>query len=96
MGRAKPRLAAMVPSKRKGSCGTTTSRVRSSSLATAVSGTPPIRTVPIVGSAKREISRPSVVLPEPVSPTTATCCPAGIWAVTSTSTGGSSSSPLLR
>ena len=88
IGRAKPRLAAIVPSNRNGSCGTTTRRVRSSSLATAVSGTPPRRTVPMVGSAKRAISRPSVVLPEPVSPTTATCWPAGIWALTSSSTGG--------
>ncbi len=34
--------------------------------------------VPIVGSAKRAIRRPSVVLPEPVEPTIATCWPAGI------------------
>ena len=45
-GRAKPRLAAIVSSNRNGSWGTTTRRVRSSSLATAVSGTPPRRIVP--------------------------------------------------
>ena len=33
------------------------------------SGTPPRRISPIVGSAKRAISRPSVVLPDPVAPT---------------------------
>ena len=42
------------------------------------SGTPPRRISPIVGSAKRAISRPSVVLPEPVAPTRATCWPAGM------------------
>ena len=45
------------------------------------SGTPPRRISPMVGSAKRAISRPSVVLPEPVAPTIATCWPAGMWSV---------------
>ena len=47
--------------------------------------------VPIVGSAKRAISRPSVVLPEPVEPTIATCWPAGI--VTSTFLSTAESEP---
>ncbi len=53
-------------------------------------------TAPAVGSAMRAMSRPRVVLPEPVSPTMATCCPAGMWALTPTRTGGSSVSPRLR
>ena len=62
---------------------------RSSSLATSRSGTPPRRISPIVGSAKRAMSRPSVVLPEPVAPTSATCWPAGMCAVTWRSTASS-------
>ena len=79
-GRAKPTLAAIVSLNRNGSWDTTTSRPRSSSLPTRRSGTPPRRISPIVGSAKRAISRPSVVLPDPVAPTRATCWPAGMWA----------------
>ena len=52
-----------------------------------VSGTPPTRTVPIVGSAKRATGGRASSCPNPVSPTTATCWPAGMWALTSISTG---------
>ena len=48
-GRAKPMLAAIVSSNRNGSWDTTTSRCRSSSLATFVSGTPPSRIWPTSG-----------------------------------------------
>jgi len=89
-------FAAMVPSNRKGSCGTTVTRSRRLLLLTLVRGTPPTSTKPAVGSARRAINRPSVVLPDPVSPTTATCWPAGMCAFTSSSTGGSSASPRVR
>ena len=69
---------------------------RSSSLATSCSGTPPRRISPIVGSAKRAISRPSVVLPDPVAPTSATCWPAGMCAVTWRSTASSTAAASPR
>ena len=95
-GRAKPTLAAIVSSNRNGSWETTTRRWRSSSLATSWSGTPPRRIWPIVGSAKRAIRRPSVVLPEPVAPTIATCWPAGMCTLTWRSTAASTSAVTPR
>ena len=95
-GLANPTLAAIVSSNRNGSCDTTTRRWRSSSLATHCSGTPPRYSSPTVGSAKRAISRPSVVLPEPVAPTRATCWPAGIVTSTSRSTASSSDVVMPR
>ena len=88
-GRAKPTLAAIVALNRNGSWETTTSRVRRSSFDTYRNGTSPTRISPIVGSARRAINRPSVVLPEPVAPTSATCWPAGMCAVTWRSTASS-------
>ena len=58
------------------------------------SGTPPRSISPMVGSANRAISRPSVVLPDPVEPTIATCCPAGIDTSMSLSTAASAPDSL--
>ncbi len=98
-GRANRMLLAIVSSNRNGSWATTTIRRRSSALSISASGTPPSRTCPAIGSAKRATMRPSVVLPEPVAPTTATCWPAGMNADTCSSTMSSrrsARSPRLR
>jgi hypothetical protein len=68
----------MVPSNRNPSCGTITTRPRSESKGIRSTSTPPIRTVPEVGSIIRVSSFASVVLPLPVSPTIATCVRGGI------------------
>ena len=65
-------LARSVASKRKPSCGTSTTRSRSEANGTSRRSTPSSRTAPSVGSISRVSSLASVVLPEPVSPTTAT------------------------
>ena len=71
-GRANRTFSATVASKRKPSCGTRTTRRRSDSKRTVGSGTPDSATTPWVGSISRVSSLAKVVLPEPVSPTTAT------------------------
>ena len=59
-------------SNRNPSCGTITTRERSDSNRTSRNGTPPSSTSPRVGSISRVSSLAKVVLPLPVSPTTAT------------------------
>ena len=65
-------------SNRNPSCGTITTRERSDANRTSVSGTPDSSTSPPAGSISRVSSLANVVLPLPVSPTTATRVRAGI------------------
>ena len=74
-GRAKRTLSPIVPSNRNTSCGTT-SRLRRSEAGSATRRSiPPTSTVPRVGSAIRATSLPSVLLPDPVAPTSAARVP---------------------
>ena len=76
-GAAMRTLSAIVVSNRKPSCGTIRIARRRESGSTSRRSRSPMRTSPSVGSASRHRSLANVVLPEPVSPTTATCAPAG-------------------
>ena len=76
-GRANRTFSATVASNRNPSCGTITTRARSDANRTSVSGTPASSTSPAVGSISRVSSLAKVVLPLPVSPTTATRVRAG-------------------
>ena len=78
-GRPRRTLSAIVSSNRKPSWGTMRMcRGAGHRRPTVVRSTPPMRISPSVGSARRHSSLANVVLPEPVSPTTATFVPAGM------------------
>ncbi len=68
-------LSASEREKRNASCGTHDSAERSRRRDSVVTSCPPTNTVPAGGSQRRASSRPSVDLPLPVGPTTATISP---------------------
>ena len=81
-------FSASVVSNRNGSCGTITTRLASEASAIEARGRPPSRIWPDRGSIRRVSSLANVLLPEPVSPTTATCSPGSMLTVMSRSTVG--------
>lgn len=87
-GRPKRMLSSSVESNRNPSCGTMTIRSRSEEKLTVRRSVPSTRIRPEVGSMSRVSSLAKVVLPEPVSPTTAIRVRGGISTDTSWSTGG--------
>src|SRR5262245_49260563 len=70
-------------------------RRRSATGSTLAASTPPIRTVPELGSARRLTRRNSVVLPEPEAPTTANNSALATDSDTPSSTGRPSPNRLL-
>lgn len=86
-GRPKRMLSSRVPSNRKPSCGTMTIRSRSEEKRTVRRSAPSTVTRPETGSISRVSSLAKVVLPEPVSPTTAIRERGGMSTDTSRSTG---------
>ena len=78
-------LSAMEREKRSASCGTQPTVARSVASGSVVTSRPPTNTVPAGGSHSRASSSPSVLLPAPVGPTTATISPGATAKVTSRS-----------
>ena len=74
--------------KRNASCGTQASVERSRPRGSVRTSSPPTNTVARGGSHSRASTRPSVDLPVPVGPTTATSSPGRTSKLTSRSTGG--------
>ncbi len=75
-------LSSIEREKRKASCGTQPTVARSVASGSVVTSRPPTNTVPGGGSQSRASSRPSVVFPAPVGPTTATMPPGATENVT--------------
>ena len=76
-----------VAEKRKPSSGTSATARRSSRGSASRTSRPSIDTEPELTSYNRAIAATSVVLPDPVGPTTATVSPGDTSSVTSTSAG---------
>ena len=81
-------LSASVSENRNGSCGTKPMAPRRTASGISRTSTPSTKTVPGGGSCSRASRLMSVDLPEPVTPTSATVCPASMRADTWSSTGG--------
>ena len=81
----------MVPWNSIGRCGAMLTSARTEASEQVRTSTPPRRTAPSSGSAKRMMRLSSVVLPSPVPPTTASVCPGRTEKLTSSSTRPSAS-----
>src|SRR5882757_7588658 len=80
-------FSATVALKRNGSSLTTAITARSEATSTSRTSVPSTSTAPALTSYRRGMSCTSVVLPEPVAPTSATVLPAGTSRSTSRSAG---------
>ncbi len=80
-------LSATLPRSRVGCCGTQATLRRQSSVRQPERSTPPALTRPAVGSSRRSRRAATVLLPAPLSPTSATVSPGASSRSSSSSTG---------